>query len=615
MVTALDLETYPITPGCNLPTPISYSLCDASGVKLGLVGSDFKLPEGQLVNLNIAFDMGVLYQHTGVDVWGAYEAKRVTDVAIRQQLIDIADGQDVAKMQYGLEPLAKRLLKVDLGKNKELALSFHTVVGKPPELWTPEQRRYASLDTEAVLAIYNLQERSKYAEHMHRWEHFEAVSHFCLRLMEAWGIRADPEWWALLKADVDIKYAKLQSWFKELGVLRPDGTKDKKRLQDLVFEAYRGKPPRTDKGAISTDRQALKESGDPTLERLTGDGPVEKIVTTYGKVVETAAKGVYNPRYNVLVRSGRTSGNFQQWPRGGPAAPEEVNRLRACFIPRPGYVYCSVDFTGAELVALAQVCYKLLGYSNIRDALNNKQDLHLRLAARFMGITYDKAQELKKIKDSTLGASRQSAKPVNFGVPGLMGPERLAESAHAGFTFFCELSGVRCGEKCPGSSCRECIKLAQEYIKGYHQEWPEVKEYHKHILSHTTDPFPAPLTGFLRGKVKGSEACNFPFQHLTSRMAKSALMTLAKECYTNPKSPVYGVRLWGFAHDEILAEVPEDRAPEAADEMCRLMLKAAQPWVPDVYLTAEPALMRRWWKGAECVRDSNGVLQVWEPKL
>lgn len=615
MFTAFDLETFPITPGCNLPKPISYSFCDAGGARLGLVGERFALPsDGQLVGLNVAFDFGVLFQHSDLDIWGLYENKRITDVGIRQQLIDIADGVDISKQSYGLETLAKRLLKVDLGKSAELAMSFHTVLGKPPEQWTSEQRRYASLDTESVYAIYHLQERSKHAQHMHRWEHFEAASAFCLRLMEAWGIRADPVWWSKLKADVDVKYQRLQEWFKELGVLRPDGTKDKKRLQDLVFQAYRGKPPRTDKGAISTDRQALKESGDPTLERLTGDGPIEKIVTTYGKVVGEAAKRVYNPRYNVLVRSGRTSGNFQQWPRGGPSAPEEVNRLRACFIPRPGYVYCSVDFTGAELVALAQVCYRILGYSNIREALNNKQDLHLRLAGRFLGVTYDKAQELKKIKDAVLSASRQSAKPVNFGVPGLMGPERLADSAHAGFTFFCELSGRRRQGECPGSSCRECVKLAQEYIKGYHQEWPEVKEYHKYILNHTSDPFPAPLTGFLRGKVKGSEACNFPFQHLTSRMAKSALMTVSKECYTNCKSPAYGSRPWGFAHDEILAEVPAGRAPEAADEICRLMLKAAQPWVPDVYLTAEPALMDRWEKQAETIRDEKGVLQVWKRK-
>jgi DNA polymerase I-like protein with 3'-5' exonuclease and polymerase domains len=265
-------------------------------------------------------------------------------------------------------------------------------------------------------------------------------------------------------------------------------------------------------------------------------------------------------------------------------------------------------------VALAQVCYKILGFSNIREALNDKQDLHLRLAGRFLGVTYERAQELKRLKDAGLGASRQSAKPVNFGVPGLMGPERLADAAHAGFTFFCELSGRRRPGECHGSSCRECQTLAKGYIKDYHHEWPEVKEYHKYILNHTSDPFPAPLTGFLRGKVKGSEACNFPFQHLTSRMAKSALMTVSKECYTNRQSPAYGSRPWGFAHDEILAEVPADRAPEAADEICRLMLKAAQPWVPDVYLTAEPALMTRWWKGAECVRDSNGRLQVWEPK-
>jgi hypothetical protein len=43
------------------------------------------------------------------------------------------------------------------------------------------------------------------------------------------------------------------------------------------------------------------------------------------------------------------------------------------------------------------------------------------------------------------------------------------------------------------------------------------------------------------------------------------------------------------------------------------MCEVAQRYVPDVRMTASPALMRRWYKGADTVRDDGGVLRPWAP--
>jgi DNA polymerase-1 len=615
---ALDLETYPITPGCVIPKPVCYSVADLNGSAVGPI-AHLRLPNGpddRIVGANIAFDMAVLYQHLNVDVWSLYEAKQVTDVQVRQQLIDIAKGVGT-KRKYSLKALAERLLGIVLDKEDVPRTEYYKVDGLPVSEWPQEYVDYARKDAEVTYQVWKAQEdyldaNSDIKSHVHQWEHYESYSAFCLHLMAAWGVRADGAWVSDLMADVAVKYEKLCQTYRDMGVMRPDGSKDKKVLQQLVYTAYNGNPPRTDKGAIKTDRLTLEESGNTTLESLTGDGPVEKIVTTYGKVVQDAALRVYNSRYNVLVSSGRTSSNFQQWPRGGPNAPEEVNRLRGCFKARPGYLFCSVDFTGAELVGLAQVCYRVLGFSHLRDALNAGQNLHTRLAARFVGCTYEQAAARLKAKDPVLVRARQGAKPVNFGLPGMMGPERLVGAAHKDFVFFCELSGIN--KQCNGSLCYDCLKLAKEYSRLYKEEWPEVPAYHKWVFANLSDPWPTPVTGFLRGGLFPSEAANHPFQHLTSRMAKSALIALARECYTDPSSVLRGARPWGFAHDEILAELPVANASSAADRMCDVMLAAAQKWTPDVLVTAEPALMERWWKGAECVRDASGKLLVWSPK-
>jgi hypothetical protein len=73
---------------------------------------------------------------------------------------------------------------------------------------------------------------------------------------------------------------------------------------------------------------------------------------------------------------------------------------------------------------------------------------------------------------------------------------------------------------------------------------------------------------------------------------------------------VRGVRPVLFLHDEVIAELPEHRASEAGDAMARILVRVMQRHIPDVRVSAEPALMRRWEKGARTVRDAAGRLVV-----
>ena len=44
------------------------------------------------------------------------------------------------------------------------------------------------------------------------------------------------------------------------------------------------------------------------------------------------------------------------------------------------------------------------------------------------------------------------------------------------------------------------------------------------------------------------------------------------------------------------------------------MVQGMQRFVPDVPVKAEPTLMARWYKEAEPVWGSDGVLELWSPK-
>lgn len=605
-MTPFDLETWPIQDGRPLPKPVAvgfdklYRWEDWGGF------GEHKT----IVGLFLPFDLACVCQYKAgglKEVFEGLQHGRFKDVAVREQLIDIAKGVGT-KRSYSLQAIAERRLGKKVEKEDSPRLKFWKVEGVQPEQWPSEFRSYLSSDLELPLEIYDSQEKDPHFLNK-SFEDFELYSSFCLYLMSCWGIRADPIWVKQLISDAEGKYKKLQEKFRLLGVLREDGTQDKKRLQELVTKAYNDQPPRTDKGAVKTDKLTLEESGDPTLEELTGDGPIVKILTTYRGPLEEACVRPYNSKYKVLVSSGRTSGNFQQWPRGGPNAPDEVNRLRAGFVARPGYLFCSCDITGAELGSLAQVCMSLFGWSKIAEALNEGQDLHLRLVSFMLGADYGEILARFQNKDKEIKNLRQAAKAPNFGLPGKMGCHRLVLSAHKDGAIFCELLGRRTA--CGGSQCKECHQIGYQLIAAHRRAFPCVYEFHRWVDKQNLDPFVTPITGFVRGGLFPSEAANQPFQHLTSRAAKLALQRFSEAAYFEG-SACFGSRGVVFAHDEIIAEVPEHTAHEAGLELARIVREATKVYTPDVAVKVEPALMRRWWKGAEPVYK-EGRLVPWEP--
>ena len=393
---------------------------------------------------------------------------------------------------------------------------------------------------------------------------------------------------------------------------------------------------------ISTDEETCGGSGDPNLEAV----QIYGTASTRIKKVQTLRLGALYPlqtRYDVIKETGRTSSrkpspplvgdNFQNFPRasGYPrqskvdgkwylynspagnfaaAGPfdqkkhaEEYARLvdvRGCVVPRPGFVLCSVDYDGAELHTLAQVCLWVLGYSRLAEVLNAGQDPHLLLGAeRLLESPIGYAEAVKRLKagDSAVKEARQTAKVPNFGLPGGLGAATLIDYAKA--------YGVR-------------LTLAQAYalIAAWKQQWPEMEDYFAWVNGQLHDGI-GTATQFISNRVRGNiwytVMCNGYFQGLAADGAKSALLPLARECYIERDSPLYGSRPILFIHDEVIAELPEETAHLAAPRMAQIMVERFNRYTPDVPVTAEPALMRRWDKNAKAVYDGGKKLIPWEP--
>jgi hypothetical protein len=138
--------------------------------------------------------------------------------------------------------------------------------------------------------------------------------------------------------------------------------------------------------------------------------------------------------YTLLMRTGRTSCsrprkssvpgiNIQQMPK----LPE----FRALFVADPGFTLFIGDFAAAELRTLAAVCQAKFGSSKLGIVFTDSGDgdPHAFTAAAIQGMTLETFHKLRETEPQRYKENRQQAKPINFGVPGGMGAQRLMESA------------------------------------------------------------------------------------------------------------------------------------------------------------------------------------------
>lgn len=639
----LDLETFLIKPGQLVPKPVAGGVQIWDGTKSqGPVLASIRNITNEVIKAinngwlivghHVVFDLACLWREwpaLGPLIWQALENGQVSDTLVREKLIKCAEGRldfdwklKIKDPKFDLASLVKEYLDLDISESKNnpdsWRLRYSELDGVPFDQWPEAAKQYLLDDVRLCDAVWVLQctDRSvegagQYVEQCRvRNEVEQTRAAWVLHLITAWGMVTDEQRVNALELKINTEMVKAAELLKTTGFLKKDGSRIMKAIKAAVQKAYgdRGlQVPMTDAskkypdGQIKTDEATLKEMDDPALNKILEYNGIKKILTDWVyPVLKKGISGTIHPNYDVLKSTGRTSSygrgkgakkegcNIQQPPRKGG--------VRECFKPRPGYVYIDCDYSTIELAALAQVCYTMFGYSKIRDALIEGKDLHLVTAAAIMEVPVESLDP----KDPHVKDMRQTAKMPNFGVPGGMGPET-----------FCFMAKTQFGVEIS-------IEKGTAFIAAFKTAFPEVVSYFAWISKETANPHGSfnltqLFSNRIRGNVQYTQAANSMFQGLAADGVKHAMWLISRECYIDKESPLYGTRMVAFIHDEVLAECPEDRAPEAADRLSALMVEGMKAYLPDVPVKAEPALMRYWYKDAETVRDSAGRLQIWEP--
>ena len=594
---AIDTETGLIRPGLLAPPLVCVSVAHESGVELvhqsesrewitAMLESD-----RLLVGHNIAYDFGVIaarFPELLPLIFAKYERGEITDTEIREKLLHIAmgcyrkyertDGRWV-HLSYSLAACAERHLSIVLEKDglSSWRLRYQELIDVPIVWWPQEAVSYALDDATATRGVYLSQREGD----DHGWledEHRQARAAWWLHLMSCWGLRTDAAGVRAFAQEIQADHDRVAADLIAAGLMRKTGSRDTKAAASRMRSVCAVKGIAvvlTPTGKPKLDADCCESTGDPILEGYARISSLKKQLSTDVPLLEQGTSTAIQPRFEVLLETGRTSSspNVQNLPRKGG--------MRECFVPREGNVFAAADYAQFELRTVAQVCLNVFKSSRLADALNAGFDPHLEIARRILGITYEDALKAKHEPD--VDNARQVGKVGNFGFPGGLGIARFV-------TFARKQYGVEITEQ-------EAAALKDYWL----QAWPEFRDYFKWVGDQCDERVPRIKHHFsnrFRGNVSFCEACNSFFQGLAADAAKAAGFLIARACYVEPGSPLFGCRPVNFVHDEFILEAPEHRAADAAVELARLMVLGASPFLPDVPPLAEPYLMRRWSKKA-----------------
>jgi len=227
-----------------------------------------------------------------------------------------------------------------------------------------------------------------------------------LAAMERAGIRVDPARLTEFSRELE---AQLDRLTQEIHALAggPFNIGSPKQLAQILFVELKLPPVRRTKTGYSTDADVLEQLAlsHPLPARIVEHRTLAKLKSTYADALPALirpATGRIHTTFNQLVaatgRLSSASPNLQNIP----VRTELGRRIRAAFVPEPGWRFLAADYSQIELRILAHVS----GEESLVEAFRRGEDIHRRTAAEVFGVA----------PKAVTPEQRDLAKTTNFSV-------------------------------------------------------------------------------------------------------------------------------------------------------------------------------------------------------
>lgn len=330
------------------------------------------------------------------------------------------------------------------------------------------------------------------------------------------------------------------------------------QLREVLFTDLKlsAKGLKKTKSGFSTDADTLEKLAavHPLPRKLIEYRTISKLKSTYAdalaEVIRSGTGRIHTTWHQALVPTGRVSSSDPNL-QNIPTRSVEGRRIRRAFVPKPGCVFVSADYSQIDLRVMAH----LSGDKTLVEAFNTGEDIHVRTATEVLGITPDKVNT----------EARRLAKVINFGIIYGMGPQRLAGEL-----------GIALSE-------------ASDYIKRYFERLPGVRAWlDETVRIARTTGYVTTMYGRrrylpeLNAQPGGARAqaeriaINTPIQGTAADLIKLAMIRLDRAL----RERGLGARMILQVHDELLLEAPKEEWVEAAALAKREMEGVAELKIP-----------------------------------
>lgn len=268
---------------------------------------------------------------------------------------------------------------------------------------------YAAEDADVTLRLYNvLKPRLKEANVEQLFYDIEMPLVPVLADMETTGVRLDTEALAETSKVLTERMKQIERNIYELAG-HEFNIASPKQVGEVLFGEMKivEKPKKTKTGQYVTSEEVLQQlrSKAPIVADILEHRGLKKLLGTYvdalPKLINPRTGHIHTSFNQAVTATGRLSSsdpNLQNIPVRG----EDGKEIRKCFIPEPGELFFSADYSQIELRVMAH----LSGDKNMIEAFREGYDIHAATAAR---IYREKIEDVSRDQ-------RTKAKRANFGI-------------------------------------------------------------------------------------------------------------------------------------------------------------------------------------------------------
>lgn len=356
----------------------------------------YESPQIMKVGQNIKYDMEVLMRY-GVNL-----SAPMFDTMIAHYLLQ-------PEQHHGMDYLAETLLDYEtihidtlIGPRGKSQKSMREV---PPALVCD----YAAEDADVTLRLHNvLKPRLKEAGMEQLFYEIEMPLVPVLAQMETDGVLLDTDALAETSRTFTERMREIeQDIYREAG--HEFNIASPKQVGEVLFGEMKivEKPKKTKTGQYVTSEEVLQQlrTKSPIVGKILQHRGLKKLLGTYvdalPKLINPHTGHIHTSFNQAVTATGRLSSsdpNLQNIPVRG----EDGKEIRRCFIPEPGCLFFSADYSQIELRVMAH----LSGDENMTEAFREGHDIHAATAARIY----------KEPIDSVSRDQRTKAKRANFGI-------------------------------------------------------------------------------------------------------------------------------------------------------------------------------------------------------